>query len=290
MIRTYGLNVGCAALLAYTGFAPAAEIKVFSTIGVQSALEELAPQFEKASGHKLNISWATAAILVKRVQAGESADLMVLTKQSLDALTKDNKASARPENLRQFRHGYGHQEGGAKARHFDAGRLQANFAERKSYRLFRSSSWGCSGVYFAKLLERMGIAEQMKAKTRHPPPSGNSAVLVVNGEAELAIQQEPEVISVAGVDLVGPLPPELNNITVYAAGVGAGSQQAEAANALTNSCIRRKRRRCSRQRDSSQRTPRKEPRRLRATCLRFPVRRERRDVTPPSSPDFRSGF
>jgi molybdate transport system substrate-binding protein len=57
-------------------------------------------------------------------------------------------------------------------------------------------------------------------------------VLVVNGEAELAIQQEPEVISVAGVDLVGPLPPELNNITVYAAGVGAGSQQAEAANAL----------------------------------------------------------
>ena len=91
---------------------------------------------------------------------------------------------------------------------------------------------GASGVYFAKLLERMGIAEQMKAKTRHPPPSGNSAVLVVNGEAELAIQQEPEVISVAGVDLVGPLPPELNNITVYAAGVGAGSQQAEAANAL----------------------------------------------------------
>ena len=75
-------------------FATAAEIKVFSTIGVQAALEELAPKFEKATGHKLTITWATAAILVKRVQAGESADLYILTKQSLDALVKENKATA----------------------------------------------------------------------------------------------------------------------------------------------------------------------------------------------------
>src|SRR5215475_16180930 len=89
-----------------------------------------------------------------------------------------------------------------------------------------------SGVYFAKLLERKGIADQMKAKTKHPPPSGNAANLVVAGEAELAIQQEPEVMSVAGIDMVGPLPADLNNITVYAAGIGTGSQQSEAANAL----------------------------------------------------------
>jgi|SRR5450759_4090093 molybdate transport system substrate-binding protein len=91
---------------------------------------------------------------------------------------------------------------------------------------------GASGVYFAKLLERMGIADQTKAKTKHPPPSGNAAVLVVSGEAELAVQQEPEVISVAGVDLVGPLPGDLNNITVYAAGVGTGTKEADTANAL----------------------------------------------------------
>ncbi|HEY0724006.1 MAG TPA: substrate-binding domain-containing protein, partial [Pyrinomonadaceae bacterium] len=81
-------------LIAQAGLATAAEVKVFSTIGVQAALEELAPKFEKATGNKLDITWATAAILVKRVQAGETADLMVLTKQGLDALTKDNKASA----------------------------------------------------------------------------------------------------------------------------------------------------------------------------------------------------
>ncbi|MGA7331775.1 MAG: substrate-binding domain-containing protein, partial [Pseudolabrys sp.] len=81
-------------LIAQAGLVKAAEVKVFSTIGVQAALEELAPKFEQATGNKPNITWATAAILVKRVQAGETADLMVLTKQSLDALTKDNKATA----------------------------------------------------------------------------------------------------------------------------------------------------------------------------------------------------
>jgi molybdate transport system substrate-binding protein len=233
MIRTYGLIVGCAALLAYTGFAPAAEIKVFSTIGVQSALEELAPQFEKASGHKLNISWATAAILVKRVQAGESADLMVLTKQSLDALIKDNKASAGPDaTFASSGMAMVIKKGAPKPDISTPDAFKQTLLNAKAIAYSDPAHGGASGVYFAKLLERMGIAEQMKAKTRHPPPSGNSAVLVVNGEAELAIQQEPEVISVAGVDLVGPLPPELNNITVYAAGVGAGSQQAEAANAL----------------------------------------------------------
>src|ERR1700716_2333625 len=81
-------------LLARMALADAADIKVFSTIGVQAALEELAPKFEKASGHKLAITWATAALLVKRVQAGEAADLLILTSQSLDALVKDGKASA----------------------------------------------------------------------------------------------------------------------------------------------------------------------------------------------------
>src|SRR5215475_10253511 len=234
MIRTFWLIVGCAALLAaHTGFAPAAEIKVFSTIGVQSALEELVPQFEKASGHKPNISWATAAILVKRVQAGEGADLMVLTKQSLDALTKDNKASAGPDAaFASSGIAMVVKKGTPKPDISTPDAFKQALLNAKTIAYSDPAHGGASGVYLAKLLERLGIAEQMKAKTRHPPPSGNSAVLVVNGEADLAIQQEPEVISVAGVDLVGPLPPELNNITVYAAGVGAGSQQTEAANAL----------------------------------------------------------
>ena len=84
------------ALVASTGWAAAAELKVFSTIGVQAALEELTPKFEQASGHKLVITWNTAAVLVKRLQAGETADVVVLTRQSLDTLSKEGKAAAEP--------------------------------------------------------------------------------------------------------------------------------------------------------------------------------------------------
>jgi len=220
-------------LVAQADLTSAAEVKVFSTIGVQAALEELAPKFEQASGHKLNITWATAAILVKRVQAGETADLMVLTKQSLDALTKDGKAS---EGAGAAFASSGMavvvKKGAAKPDISTPDAYKKALLEAKAIAYSDPASGGTSGVFFAKTLDRMGIADQMKAKTKHPPPSGNSAVLVANGEADLAIQQAPEVMSVAGVDVVGPPPGDLNNITVYAAGIGAGSQQAEAANAL----------------------------------------------------------
>ncbi|HET7165967.1 MAG TPA: molybdate ABC transporter substrate-binding protein [Pseudolabrys sp.] len=220
-------------LVAQAGLTSAAEVKVFSTIGVQAALEELAPKFERASGHKLNITWATAAILVKRVQAGETADLMVLTKQSLDALTKDGKASEGADAaFASSGMAVVVKKGAAKPDISTPDAYKKALLEAKTIAYSDPAAGGTSGVFFAKTLERMGIAEQMKAKTKHPPPSGNSAVLVANGEADLAIQQAPEVMSVAGIDVIGSPPGDLNNITVYAAGIGAGSQQAEAANAL----------------------------------------------------------
>jgi molybdate transport system substrate-binding protein len=220
-------------LIAQAGLVKAAEVKVFSTIGVQAALEELAPKFEQATGSKLNITWATAAILVKRVQAGETADLMVLTKQSLDALTKDNKATAGADAVfASSGMAVVVKKGAPKPDISTPDAFKQALINAKTIAYSDPAAGGASGVYFAKLLERMGIADQMKGKTRHPPPSGNSANLVVAGEADLAIQQEPEVMSVAGIDMVGPLPADVNNITAYAAGIGAGSQQADAATAL----------------------------------------------------------
>lgn len=220
-------------LIAQAGLVTAAEVKVFSTIGVQAALEELAPKFEQATGNKLNITWATAAILVKRVQAGETADLMVLTKQGLDALTKDNKASAGSDAVfASAGMAVVVKKGAPKPDISTPDAFKQVLLNAKTIAYSDPAAGGASGVYFAKLLERMGIADQMRAKTKHPPPSGNSANLVVAGEADLAIQQEPEVMTVAGIDIVGPPPADFNNITVYAAGIGAGSQQSEAASAL----------------------------------------------------------
>jgi molybdate transport system substrate-binding protein len=220
-------------LIAQAGFASASEIKVFSTIGVQAALEELAPKFEKATGNKLDITWATAAILVKRVQAGESADLYVLVKQSLDTLAKEDKATVVADAaFATSGMAVVVKKGASKPDISTPEAYKTALLAAKAIAYSDPAAGGASGVFFAKTLDRMGIAEQMKAKTRHPPPSGNSANLVVSGDAELAIQQEPEVMSVTGVDVVGPPPGDLNNITTYSAGVGKGSTQAEGANAL----------------------------------------------------------
>src|SRR5260221_14774661 len=78
-------------ILSSQGIAIAAELKVFSTIGVQGAVEELVPQFEKTSGHKLAITWATAPMLVKRIQAGETADAMILNLAGIDTMSKEGR-------------------------------------------------------------------------------------------------------------------------------------------------------------------------------------------------------
>jgi molybdate transport system substrate-binding protein len=91
---------------------------------------------------------------------------------------------------------------------------------------------GASGVFFAKTLDKMGIAEVMKGRTVHPPPSGNSAELVVVGKADLAIQQTPEVLSGKGIELVGAPPGDLDNVTVYAAGIALDAQDRAAAKKL----------------------------------------------------------
>jgi len=236
MIGIIGRLAAAATILAaQLTFASAAELKVFSTIGVQAALEELAPQFEKATGNKLTIAFATAAILAKRVMAGDSADVYILTSQSLDTLDKQGKLAAgsgatfaRSEIAVVVKHGAPKPDISTPEAYKKA------LLAAKGIAYSNPASGGASGVYVAKTLQRMGIADEMKAKTHHPPPSGNSANLVVSGDVDLAIQQMPEVMSVAGVDVVGPPPGDLNSVTSYTAGVGAQAKDAGAAKALVD--------------------------------------------------------
>ena len=170
---------------------------------------------------------------MKRVQDGESADLLVLTRQSLDTLVKDGKATAVPDAVfASSGMGMVVKAGAAKPDISTPESFKQALLNARTIAYSNPTFGGASGVYLSKLVERIGIADEMKAKTRHPPAGGNAALLVANGEAELAIQQVPEVISVKGVDFVGPLPGDLNNITTYAAGPGAGTKHEDAARAL----------------------------------------------------------
>jgi molybdate transport system substrate-binding protein len=113
--------------------------------------------------------------------------------------------------------------------------LRDTLLKAKSIAYSEPSAGGASGVYFAELLERMGIAEQMKPKTKYPPPGGFSAELLLTGEAELAVQQKPELLHVSGVEIVGFLPGDLNVVTEFVAAIMAGSKNAATGTALIDS-------------------------------------------------------
>jgi molybdate transport system substrate-binding protein len=206
-----------------------AELVVFSTIGVRSAAEQLFAQFDKAS-HKLAVTWGTAPMLVKRIEDGDTADVVVLSRAGIDALQNLNKLVAGSDvTLASSGVGIAVKAGAPRPDISTPEALKRTLLAAKSIAYSEPSAGGASGVYFAKLLERMGIAEQMKPKTKYPPPGGFSANLLMTGEAELAVQQKPELLHVAGAEIVGLLPGDLNVVTEFAAAIMAGSKNAVAA-------------------------------------------------------------
>jgi molybdate transport system substrate-binding protein len=214
-------------------FTNMAEIAIYSTIGVRSAAEELFQTFEKASGHKLAVTWGTAPMLVKRIEGGETADVLILSRAGIDQLSKQGKiAPGSDVTLAGSGVAIAVKAGTAKPNISTPEALKRTLLAAKSIAYSEPSAGGASGVYFAKLLERMGIADQMRAKTKHPPAGGFSADFLLTGEAELAVQQKPELLHVAGTEIVGFLPGDLNMVTEFAAGIMQSSKNADAAQAL----------------------------------------------------------
>jgi molybdate transport system substrate-binding protein len=210
-----------------------AELKVYSTIGVRSAAEGLLAQLEKTSGHKLAVTWGTAPMLVKRIEDGETADVLILSRAGIDALKKQGKiAPGSDVTLASSGVGIAVKAGAPKPDISTPAALKQTLLDAKSIAYSEPSAGGASGVYFAKLLERLGIAEAMKPKTKYPPPGGFSANLLLTGEAELAVQQKPELLHVAGTEIVGLLPGDLNLVTEFAAGISSDSKDADAGQAL----------------------------------------------------------
>jgi molybdate transport system substrate-binding protein len=213
-----------------------AELTIYSSIGMRSAAEQLFRIFEKENSCPLAVTWGTAPMLVARIEAGETADVLILSRAGIDALRKQGKIAA-GSNVTLAGSGV------AIAVKADAPKpdistpeaLKATLLKARSIAYSEPAAGGASGVYFAKLLERMGIAEQMKPKTKYPPAGGFSGELILTGEAELAVQQKPELLHVAGIEIVGFLPGDLNVVTEFVAGIMAGSKNAEMSRALIQS-------------------------------------------------------
>jgi len=153
-------------ITAQSNLANAAEIKVFSTIGVKSVLEELIPKFEKSSGHTLNVTWSTAALLTKRVETGEQADALVLIKNNVESLLKEDKIVPGTETLfGQSIFAVGIKTGTPKPDISTPEAFKKSLLSAKGVSYSNPASGGASGVYIAKQIDKMGIADQLKDKT-----------------------------------------------------------------------------------------------------------------------------
>ena len=222
-------TIGIAALL-ITPSVRAAEIKVLASNGVREAMNELAPAFERATGNKLVIGYGLAAALKRQIEAGEAFDLAILPAAGLNDLARQGKVDA-PARASIARSGVGI---GIKkgARRPD---IRTPQALKRTLLSADSITWakeGQSGIYFAGLLERIGIAEQMKPKIVPAASGVEVGKLVASGKVQLGVILVNELMAAPGVEVLGPLPAELQNYTVFHAGVGVGSKDSSAAKAL----------------------------------------------------------
>ena len=216
-------------LLAQAGSAAAAEIKVLATTSLKATLEKLAPQFERSLGHKLTFEYGTSAPVQRKIDAGEPFDLAILVPASMDALIKSGKIVADTRtDIARSAIGVAIRKGTPKRDTGSAEALKRVLLEAKS---ISYSGEGASGKYFTGLLDRLGIAAEVKPKLR-PLPSGDVVAPVAKGEIDIAVITLANIVVNPGVELAGLLPRDLQHYTVYTAGVSVASKNADAAKAL----------------------------------------------------------
>ena len=220
------------ALVSSGHIARAAELKVLASVALTSALGELAPMYEHATGDKLSIGYGLAADLKKRVLDGEAADVIILTRPMMDELQKQDKLGTNSlVNVAGTPVSVVARAGAPKPDVSSVDAFKGALLTARSIVYADPAKGGASGVYFARVLDRLGIAEQLKGKTILVP-GAQAAEVVAKGDAELGVAQASEIVPVAGAQLVGPLPGELASMTVFTAGIGSASESREAAKAL----------------------------------------------------------
>ena len=210
----------------------AAEVKLMSTVALSATLDEVKPRFESATGHTVTNVYGVIAELKKRIQDGETADVMLLSRAALDDLQSQGKVAAGSiVNVASSSVSVAARAGASRPDISTSDALKRTVLASKSIVYADPAKGGASGVHFAKVLERLGIADQVKAKTILVP-GAQAAEVVSKGEAELGVAMASEIVPIAGAQLVGPLPADLGMSLVFSAGMGPASKDPAAATAL----------------------------------------------------------
>ena len=226
------LWVAAALCLPALASSSAGEVKVLTAGAFKQVVVALVPDFEKQTGNKVAIDNDTAGALQKRIEGGEAFDVAVITPAVVDDLAGKGKiATGSRVNLATVAIGVVVKEGTPSPDVSTVEAFKNALLAAKSVAYIDPASGGSSGIYIDKLLERLGIADQIRPKAKLKK-GGYVADLIVSGEAELGLHQISEIVPVKGAVLVGPLPKEIQNTTTYAAGLSASPQNKDAAQAL----------------------------------------------------------
>src|ERR687893_2530022 len=204
-------------------------VEVMSTLALMGVLRELAPGYEQATGTRIAAAFAPTAALLERIGAGEAADVAILTAAAVDELARDGVlAPGGRVDLARSVVGVAVRAGAPKP---DIGSPEAVVRALLHARSVAYSRAGASGIFFAGLIRRLGIDDEVNAKAT-VIPSGLTGELAARGEAEIAVQQVSELMEVPGIDIVGPLPAELGGATVFSGAPFAASSRKAAGAAL----------------------------------------------------------
>lgn len=205
-------------------------MRVLCTNGLKTVMLDLAPEFERAIGTKAVITWGSANGLLQELEAGAGGDLAILTAEAIDGLIKEGKVVAGSRvDLARSGIGVAVRKGAPKP---DIGSPEALRRALLAATSVAHSKTGMSGIYFPTVLARLGIADEMKPKIVTPEPGTPVGEVVAKGGAEIGVQQISELLPVAGIEIVGPLPAALQRITIFSAGVLVAAKEPDAARAL----------------------------------------------------------
>ena len=228
------LAIAAAAALIVATPAPAAEIDAMITTAMKAAIDELAPPFERANGHVLRVVYGPSGGLTRRFNGGESADLIVVDSKALDGLIREGKVAAGRTDVARTGIGIAVRKGAPKPDVSSADALKRTLLAAKSIAHTAPAGGGITAAHVIGVFEKLGIAAQVtpKVKLAAGGPNGRVSALVASGEAEIGLQQVSELMSNPEVEVIGILPAELQQITIYSAGVTTAAKQPEPAQAF----------------------------------------------------------
>ena len=211
------------------------EIKVLATTAMKTSLDELAPEFERATGTALSFSFGPSARIAKMVADGEAHDVAIVTDHGHDELTKQGRlVPGIRADIAKSAMALAVQKGAARPDISSAAKFKEALLAAKSLGMSNPVGSGQSGANLIKIFDKLGIAEAMQPKLVYGPggPAGLIGNFLVRKEVEIGIQQLPELMAVPGIDIIGPLPPDVQIMTVFSAGLSTGAKNVDGAKAL----------------------------------------------------------